>query len=339
MNITKVVAANGVKEIEHMNAPCIAAWTISAAIIFTLTMNQACSQSYPSKPVRIVTAEAGGGNDFTARLIGQGLGPRLGVQVVTENRGGASGAIAAQTVAKSSPDGYTLLLYSSAMWTLPFVQKVAYDPVRDFAGITLAASSPNILVVHPALPVRSVRDLIALAKARPGALNYATGATASTGHLAAELFKSMANVNIVRIPYKGNGPALNDLIAGQVQMTFGTAASVAPHVKSGRVRALAVTSAHRSALLPELPPIASALPGYESTTAYGVFAPAGTAPPIIKQLNQEIVRTLENAETKERFFASGAEPVGNSPEEFTAGMKSEMARLGKVIKGAGIHDD
>ena len=299
-------------------------------------------QNYPTKPIRIVTVEPGGGNDIAARLIAQGLTANLGVQVVVENRGGGNGAIAAQTVAKSPPDGYTMLLYSNTIWTLPLIQpSVPYDPVRDFAPITLALTSPNVLVVHSSLPVKNVKELIALAKARPGELNYATGAIGATAHLAAELLKSMAHVNIVHIPYKSNGIALNNLIAGEVQLSFSSAGSVAAHVKSGRLRALAVTTAQPSALLPGLPTVAASggLPGYEAASVNGILAPAGTPPAIVNRLYQEIARVLNTADIRQRFLANGVEPVGSTPEEFAATIKSEIVRLSKVVKDANIRAD
>jgi tripartite-type tricarboxylate transporter receptor subunit TctC len=317
---------------------------VVAGLISTVIMFGASAifaQTYPVKPVRLVTGEPGGGVDFTARVIAQGLTSSLGQQVIVENRGGASGAIAAQAVSKAPPDGYTLLHYSGSLWIIPLLREnVPWDPLRDFIPITLAASSPNILVVHPSLPVKSVRDLIALAKSRPGALNYAAGSSGSTPHLAAELFKSMAGVNIVRVPYKNNAAAYGDLISGQVQMMFATSGGATPHIKSGRLRALAVTDDQPSALLPGLPTVAaSGLRGFESASVYGMFAPAGTAPTMIKRLNQEIVQVLHRPDIKERFAASGVEPVGSSPEEFAGKIKSEIARLGKVIKEAGIRED
>ena len=275
-----------------------------------------------------------------SRLIAQGLTVSLGQQVVVENRGGASGAIAAQAVAKAPADGYTLLFYSNGIWTLPLLRDVPYDPVKDFAPLTLVAISPNMIVVHPSLPVRSVKQLIALAKARPGELNYSMGGTGTTPHLAAELFKSMAGVDIVRINYKGAGPALNELIGGQVQLTFATTASGMPHVKSGRLKALAVTSAEPSALVPGLPTVAaSGLPGYESGANYVMFAPAHTPLTIINRLNQETLRVLQQAEVKQMFLNYGVEAEGSSPEDLAMTVKSEIARLGKIIKDTGLRGE
>ena len=298
----------------------------------------AAGQNFPSKPIRMLASGVGGGGDFGSRLIAQGLTASLGQQVVVENRGG-SAIIPAQIVAQAPPDGYTLLSYASTIWLLPYLQSVPYDPVKDFSPITLAVSSPNILVVHPSLSVRSVKELIALAKSRPGALSYASTAAGGPPHLAAELFKSMAGVNIVRVPYKGAGLALTELMAGQVQLYFLIPTAVMPYVKSGRVRALAVTSARPSELAPGLPTMAAFLPGYEMVTNLGIFAPARTPDAIIRRLNQEIVRVLNQPEVKERFFNAGTDTVGSSPEAFAAAMKVEMAAIARLITTAGIRAD
>jgi tripartite-type tricarboxylate transporter receptor subunit TctC len=296
------------------------------------------SQSFPTKPIRIITAQAGGGNDFAARLIAQGMTQSLGRPVIVENRGG-SVVLGAEIIAKAPPDGYTLLLYGNNLWLLPFMRdKVRYDPLSDFTPITLAVNSPNVLVVNPSLPVKSTKDLIALAKAKPGELNYG-GATGGVAHLAAELFKALAGVNMVYVPYKGGAPALNDLIAGQLQLMFSTAGAVSQHLKSGRVRGLAVTSAKPSALLPDLPPVAAAVPGYESVSQFAIFGPAKMPDSHVQLLNQHIVKVVNGADVKEKFQNVGIEPVGSSPHDLTKIMKNEMATLGKVIRGAGIRAD
>jgi tripartite-type tricarboxylate transporter receptor subunit TctC len=313
---------------------------IAIGAIF-LSAGMASAQNYPTKPIRMVTAEPGGGNDFSARLIVQGLGGSLGQPMIVDNRGGAGGIIAADIVAKAQPDGYTLLLYANNIWIIPLLRRnTPFDVIRDFAPITWAAKSPNTVVVHPSLPVKSVEDLIAYAKARPGELNYGSGGTGSSTHLAVELFKSMTGVNIVRVAFKGNAPALNGLFAGEVHLMIATAGTVAPHLKSGRLRALAVTSAQPSPLAPGLPTVAaSGLPGYESMQIYGVFAPSRTPAAIVKRLNEEIVRVLGRADVKEKFLASGVEPVGSTPQQLAATIKSEIVRMGKVIKDAGIREE
>ena len=301
----------------------------------------ASGQDYPRKPIRLVTAEPGGGNDFAARLIVQGLGGSLGQPMIVDNRGGAGGIIAADIVAKAQPDGYTLLLYANNIWIIPLLRSNApFDVIRDFAPITWAAKSPNTVVVHPALPVKSVEDLIAHARARPGELNYGSGGSGSSTHLAVELLKSMAGVNFVRVPFRGNAPALNALFAGEVHLMIATAGTVAPHLKSGRLRALAVTSAQPSPLAPGLPTVAaSGLPGYESIQIYGVFAPGRTSSVIVKRLHDEIVRVLGRADVKEKFLAAGVEPVGSTPQQLAATIKSEIVRMSKVIKDAGIREE
>mgnify|MGYP003340212937 CR=1 FL=1 len=321
-----------------MTLRSIAAFACATGI--AATSGNLPAQGYPVKTVRIVTAEPGGGNEFAARLIAQGLTTALGQQVIVESRGGGNGAISMQTVSKAAPDGYTLLVFSSALWVLPLMKDVPWEPLRDFAPVTLAATAPNVLVIHPSLPVKSVRDLVALARRNPGKLDYATGTAGAAAHLSAELFKSMAGVNIVRIPYKGTGPGLNALMSGEVHMSFPAAGAVMLHVNAGRLRALAVTSARPTALAPDLPTMASAgFAGYEAVSLYGLFAPAKTPAPIIARLNQETVRVLGNATTKERFFRAGVETLGSTPEESVATIKSDINRWAKVIKDAGIRED
>jgi tripartite-type tricarboxylate transporter receptor subunit TctC len=311
----------------------LAGQVLSVALIW-LGAGAASGQDYPNKPVRIVTSEAGGGNDIQARLIAQGLTLALGQQVVVENR--PSGVVPGDIVSKSPPNGYTLLLYNNTLWIGPLIQNTPYDAVRDFAPITSVAKAANVLVVNPALPVKSVADLVALAKAKPGELNYGSAGTGASNHLAAELFRTMARVEIVRINYKGAGPALTALLAGELQLMFPTAGAVTPHIRAGRVKALAVTSAGPTALFPGLPTVAASLPGYESISIYGVFAPAGTPPTVIKKLNAEIVRFLNRADVKEKFFNAGMEATGGAPGELAATVQSEVARMGRVIKNAGI---
>ncbi|MBI4191497.1 MAG: tripartite tricarboxylate transporter substrate binding protein [Betaproteobacteria bacterium] len=313
---------------------------VRMVLIFTMVLGAGAvfGQDYPNKPIRIVTGTAGGGLDFAARLMASGLVSSMGQQVIIENRGFV---MAPPTVAKARPDGYTLLFFGSPFWLAPLMRTdLSYDPVKDFSPITLAVTSPDILVVHPSLPVKSVKELIALAKARPGELNYASSAIGAGSHLAGELFKAMAGVNILHIPYKGVTVALNDLIGGQVQVMFATAGASSPHIKSGRIRALAVGSPKPSALFPGLPPVAdSGLPGYQSVGIYGIFAPAGTPAAVIDRLHQEFVRALNRADVKEKLLNSGVEAVGSTPPQLAAAVKSDMTRLGKLIKDLDIRSN
>ncbi len=326
-----------------MRFPRFVAGMLSVGIAVSMALlgaSAAHGQAYPNKPIRLLTTEAGGGNDFAARLVAFGLTSGMGQQVVVENRGGGGGYIAPEVVSKAAPDGYTLLLFSSSLWLQPLIrEKSLYDPVKDFIPVSVVCTAPSTLVVHPSLPVKSVKELIALAKAKPGQLNYASGATGTTGHLGAELFKYMAGVDIMRIAYKGNGPAIIDVMAGQTQMMFATAGPVSQHIKSGKLKALAVTSAKPSPLVPGLPAIAADLPGFESISTYGIFAPAKTPPAIIKKLHEEIVKALSRQDVKDKFLASGQETVGSTPEEYAAFIKEDMTRMGKVIKAAGIREE
>jgi tripartite-type tricarboxylate transporter receptor subunit TctC len=258
--------------------------------------------------------------------------------VVVDNR--PSGVIPGEIVSKAAPDGYTVLLYNNTFWIGTLMQKAPYDVMKDFSAVVWVSSTPNVLVVNSAVPVKSVAELIALAKAKPGELNYASSGTGASNHLAGELFKVMAGVNIVRIAYKGAAQGLNDLIGGRVQLMFPTSVSVMPFLKSGQVRALAVTSAEPSALTPGLPTMAAAgLPGYESIAIYGVFAPAGTPQPVVAKLNIEVVRVLSAPDLKDRFFNIGMEPVGGSPDQLAATIRSDMTRIARVIKDAGIRSE
>jgi tripartite-type tricarboxylate transporter receptor subunit TctC len=255
---------------------------------------------------------------------------------VVDNRG----IVGIETAAKAAPDGYTLLLYTSPLWLTPvFRNDVSWDVLRDFTPIMSPTTTPNVLVVHPSVAAKSVQELIAYAKAKPGALNYASGSTAASAHIAAELFKSMAGVDFVRVNFKGTGPALTALLGGEVQVMFPAAGSVTPHVKAGKLRALAVTSAQPSALAPGLPTVAAAgLPGYESSSLTGIFAPAKTPSAIVNRLNDEMGRTLGRPDVKERLFVSGLEVIALPPAEFTKFIRTEVARMEKMVKSAGLRE-
>ena len=298
--------------------------------------------SYPTKPVRfIVPSAVGGGTDIIARAIALKLGESLGQQYLVDNRPGAGQMIGIELAAKSPADGYTILMAASTLAINPIMyKKVPYDPVRDFAPITQAATLPNVLVVHPSLPVKSVAELIAYAKAHPGQLNFASAGIGTSPQMSIELLKSMAGIDMVHIPYKGTSPGVVDLLAGQVLVMAPNLLTALPHIKSGKLRALAVTSVRRSVALPDVPTVAEAgLPGYDSTQWYGVLAPAGTQREIVARLHDEIARALRDAEVGKRLAADGAEPVGSSPEEFAAFIKSESEKWAQVAKAAGIQPE
>jgi tripartite-type tricarboxylate transporter receptor subunit TctC len=311
-------------------------YAVCVLVMVSVVCGAATAQPYPAKALRMLSAGPGGGSDLSARLIAQGLAESLGQQVVVDTRVG--GIIIADIAAKAAPDGYTLMTYSSTLWLIPLMRTVPpYDPVRDFAPITLVGSSPMVLVTHPSVTAASVKDLIALARSRPGDLNFATGPSGAVPHLAGELFKAMAGIDIVQVAYKGVGLAVTDVIGGRVQLMFPNASAALPHIKSGRLRGLAVTSAQPSALAPGFPTLAaSGLPGYECVAMYAVFAPAKTPAHLVQRLNREIVNVLNRPDIRERFLAASTEVIASTPEGLTATMKSEMARMGKVIKAAGI---
>jgi tripartite-type tricarboxylate transporter receptor subunit TctC len=298
--------------------------------------------SYPSRPVRfIVPSAAGGGTDIIARAIAQKLSESLGQQFVVDNRPGAGQMIGIELAAKSPADGHTIVMAASTLAINSVMyKKVSYDPVRDFAPITQAASLPNVLVVHPSLPVKSVAELIAYAKQRPGQLNFASAGIGTSPQMSVELLKSMAGIDMVHIPYKGTSPGVVDLLAGQVTVMTPNVLTALPHIKAGKLRALAVTSAKRSGALPDIPTIAEAgLPGYDSTQWYGVLAPAGTPHEIVARLHAEIVRALRLPDVRERLAADGAEAVGSTPEEFAAFIQSEIEKWTAVARSAGIRPE
>lgn len=298
------------------------------------------AQTYPARSIRLVVPfAAGGGTDIAARIVGAKLSEAMGQPVVVDNRAGASGTIGTELAAKSPGDGYTLLMGSNGPLAInPGLHaKLPYHPLRDFAPVALVTTMPFLMVVHPALPVKSVKELIGLAKARPGQLNYASPGSGSTTHLATELFKAMAGLNIVHVPYKGVAPASTDLISGQVQLLSGDLSTLMPHVRSGKMKALAVTSAKRSTLVPELPTVSeSGVPGYEVSGWFGVLAPAGTPREIVVRLNAEIVKGLGSGDVRERLAALGGEVAGGTPEQFADHLRGEIAKWGKLIAAIGL---
>jgi tripartite-type tricarboxylate transporter receptor subunit TctC len=299
----------------------------------------AAQNKYPNKPIRLIVPVApGGGTDFIARLLGQKLNEAWGEPVIVDNRPGAAGNLGVEIAAKAVPDGYTLVIPITSFPINPSLYaKLPFDTVRDFVPITLVASAPLLLVVNPKLQANSVKDLVVLAKAKPGALNFANSGSGTTAHLAGEMFKRMAAVDIVSVPYKGGGPAVIDLIAGNVQMYFSTIPAALPQVKAGRLRALAVTSGKRVMEMRDVPTVSeSGLPGFEVVAWFGMFAPARTPQPVVNKLNAELVRTLNAPEVREKMAGHGLIPGGNTPEELGSFLKAEIAKWSRVIKDANI---
>jgi tripartite-type tricarboxylate transporter receptor subunit TctC len=312
-------------------------------LLLCVVAAQAFAQAYPSKPVKmIIPYPPGGGNDTLGRLFAVKLGERIGQPVVVENRPGAGTLIGTEAAAKSTPDGYTILLSSIATHALSpnLHSKVPYDPIRDFAPITLLGIAPTVLVVTNDLPAKDLAELVAGAKAKPGALAYASGGNGTPPHINGEVFKSVAGVDLVHVTYKGGGPALVDLIAGRVQVMLDTAASAMPHVRGGKLRALAITGPKRSSEYPDLPTFAEAgLPQYDTNAWYSMHAPAGTPPEVVRRLNAELVASLKDADVQARFKQLSTEPVGNTPEEFAAFVRAELDKYARIIKSAGIRLD
>jgi tripartite-type tricarboxylate transporter receptor subunit TctC len=307
------------------------------AICLASAATPALAQDFPAKVIRIFATGAGGGGDIVGRLIGQELTSVWGQQVIMDNR---NSVVANQTVQKAPPDGYTLLINSTSLWLWPYLNKNSpWDPIKDFAPVTLTISQPNLLVVHPLLPVKNVKELIALARSRPAQLNYATGNIGSTTHLASELFNSMAGVKIVSVLYKSTATALTDVVGGHVQLMFSNAASVMPQVKVGKLKALAHTYMQPTALAPGLPAVSDSLPGYEAVTILGIFAPAGTPSAILNKLSQETTRALHKPDIKEKLFSIGMDAVGGTPDQLMAAVKGEMTKWGKVIQDSNIRLD
>lgn len=298
----------------------------------------AAAQDYPTKPVRlIIPFPPGGSNDIVGRMIATQLGERLGKQVVVDNRGGAGGVLGTEVAANSAPDGYTLLVVSLAYAVNPALYKLKYDPLKAFVPIAMLASGANVLTVHPSLPVNSVKELIALAKQKPGELNYASAGSGSFQHLGSELFKVMAGVDIVQVPFKGGGPAMIDVVGGHSQVLLSSLVQTMPHIRSGKLKPLGVGGAKRSGLLPDVPTIAEGgVPGYEMANWWGIVAPAGTPQPIAEKLAKEIAVVLASAETQKQFAAEGAEVVKKTQAEFAAHIEAELDKWQRVVKEAKI---
>jgi tripartite-type tricarboxylate transporter receptor subunit TctC len=300
----------------------------------------AAAQAYPTRPVRFIVPSApGGGTDIVTRAVAQKLSESMGQAFAVENRAGAANLIGVELVQHSAPDGYTIIMSPSTITVLPFIQKVSYDLLRDFAPISLAAAVPNILVVHPSVAAKSVAELVALSKREPGKLSYASAGAGSSPHMSVELFKNMAGIDIVHIPYKGTAPGVVDLLAGRVQVMMGNVLTLGPHIRAGKLRALGVSSAKRSEAVPDVPPIGESVSGYDVIQWYGMFAPAGTPRPAVARLSSETARALRLPEVKERLAADGAEPVGNTPEEFTAHVRAELEKWSRVARAANIRAD
>lgn len=316
----------------------VPAWILAGTTAVLCGIPAAMAQTFPERPIRLVVPYAPGGtSDILGRLIAQPLRNLLGQSIVVDNRPGAASNVGSEIVAKSAPDGYTLLLGTPALSSNPTLYgKVNYDPIKSFAPITLLAEVPIALVVHPALPVKSVRDLVALAKAEPGKLNFGSSGNGGIGHLVGELFRSSTAIDMVHVPFKGNGPALVALMSGSIDLTFSDIAGASPYIKSGKMRPLAITSARRSSIFPELPTMAEAgVPGFVASSWFAIFATAGTPGPAVDRLNQATVSVLRSPEISERMTGLGFEVVGNQPEELRAFLESEIAKWSKVVKESG----
>ena len=311
-----------------------------AAALAALLSSSALGQSYPGKPIHLIVPFApGGGNDNVARLVGKRAGESLGQPIVVDNRPGAGGVVGAEAAARSSPDGYTLFLGGVGSHAINpnLMKNLPYDPIKDFAPVTLLAQAPLVLVVHPSVPARDIGEFIAYARKHPGRLNFASNGNGSSSQLAAVMFDSMAGVDMVHVPYKGLSLALTDLLSGDVQVMFSSVVAIVPHIRAGKVRALAVTGKKRLALLPELPTLSeSGLKGYEASSWYGILAPAGTPREIVAKLSAEFSKAVRQPEVEKSLVAEGAEPVGGTPEEFAAHIRAEIDRLGSVIREAKI---
>jgi tripartite-type tricarboxylate transporter receptor subunit TctC len=313
-------------------------WLLIAVFGWAVSGLSLSAETYPSKPIRMVVPYSPGGNtDVFARLIAQRLTLAWGQQVIVDNRAGGNTLIGTELVARSAPDGYTIMLTTLTFTVSPSLYKqLPYDTLKDFTPITLAVMLPNVLVVHPSVPAKSLKELIQYAKANPGKLNYASTGSGSSPHLSMELLKTMADINLVNIPYKGGGPAMADLMGGQISSQFIGLSVAIPHIKSGKLRALAVTSAKRSSVAPDIPAVAETLPGYELDTWFGVLGPGGMPVPLAQRLQEEIARILHSTDFKEHLVSLGAEPVGSTPRQFAAHIKVEIAKYAQIVKTAGI---
>lgn len=312
----------------------------ATSVALCLSLSAAFAQ-YPTKPVRLIVPLApGGGVDALARVIGSSLSDGFKQSVIVDNRPGAAGSIGAVLTARAAPDGYTLLMASASFLLYPLIQKSPYDPLRDFAPITQAVSLPLLLVVHAGAPASNVRELVSFAKARPGTIKFGSSGTGGFPHLAGELLKSMSGVDIIHVPYKGNAAAVPDLLAGQIQLMFAGLGLTMPHMKSGKLRGLAVSGRTRLKAIPELPPLSEAgVPGYEATQSYGLVAPKGTPKPIVDRLQREIAVAMRRPETTNLMALDGAEAVASEPEEYARHIESEMAKWRKVIRDANLKGD
>jgi tripartite-type tricarboxylate transporter receptor subunit TctC len=327
------------------------AWALGALLAVALAAagaeapaaeRRAEAQNYPDRPIRLIDPYApGGGSGLVARLVGARLGEIWGRQVVVDNRPGAAGAIGTEITARAAPDGYTLCMGTSGSIAIsPNMNKVSYDPVKDLIPITQTSAQAMLVALHPSTPVNSVKELIALARAQPGKLIYASSGTGGSGHLAVELFEALTKVRMTHVPYKGNGPAVLAVLGGEVQLAFNNILAVLPHVNSGRLKAIAVTSPQRAPAVPNLPTLAEAgVPGYEATSWNGIFAPAKTPRPIVGKLHAEVVKILNTPDVREKLVAAGSDPVGSTPEEFLAYVRLELARWGKVIRDNNIRPE
>ena len=320
-----------------------ARFVIVSLLVMAVISPVTWAQDYPARPIRfIVGYPPGGAVDVLARIVGPKLSDSFGQQIVIDNRTGAATVIASEITAKAAPDGYTLFMQDipSHAINASLYKKLPYDPIKDFAGVTMVASGPQVIVANPSLPIKSVTDLIEMARAKPGQLNFASGGSGSTAHLAAELLKMMANINLTHVPYKGGALAMTDVISGQVQMLFFSLTGALPQIKAGRVRAIAVTSAKRSGAAPEIPTVGeSGVPGYEATNVYGVLVPAATPKPVVGKLNAAILQVLRSPAVSDEITRQGADPRGSTPGELENYLKSEIAKWAKVVRAANLRPD